>query len=246
MRNNIEEKYQIEYIDKAHVYKLDVDDRTWDLQYTSPHTTIFNGTYITESTWSKLVETIIGMCLEDLEKTKEELLDIELSWTKQKIFCKEKKLEAYQGPFNNGLYINLNFNAKHIVYILLDLLFYFEIDTTQIEIFYRIKPAHESNEISDYFYNKAKSNLYEYLLINKRYTEKKTESFFKGVEKLDILFSKKFINYKSLILFENKLEYATIKSKFYRIEIQKIKDLKIKKNIKSILDILTDYYGYMY
>ena len=101
MRNSIEEKYHIEYIDKLHVYKLDVNDRTWDLQYTSPYTTVFNGTYITESGWGNLVEIIIEMILEKNKKSTEDLLRIELPWTKQKIFCKDKLLDAYHGPLNN-------------------------------------------------------------------------------------------------------------------------------------------------
>lgn len=243
---NIEHKYGIEYIENSHVYKLDLEDRTWDLQYTSPHTTIFDGIYITESTWANLVETIVKMLLENDPKSKEELLKIELSWTKQSVFNEDRILKAYHGPFDNDLYINLNFDAKHMVFVLLDLLTYFRIDLNQIQIYYKKKPFYEPGEVVEYFYDKAKKNLFEYLLINKRYSESKVESLFKGLEKLDLLFIKSHKSHKSLLLFENKAEYAVTKSKFYRIDISRLKDEKTIRNIKKILDILTDYYGYKY
>lgn len=243
---NIEHKYGIEYIDNSHVYKLDLNERTWDLQYTSPYTTIFNGVYLTDSTWANLVEAIVKMLLENDPKSREDLLNIELSWTKQAVFSEDQILQAYHGPFDNGLYINLNFDAKHMVFILLDLLTFFKIDLNQMQIYFKKKPFYEPKEVVEFYYDKAKKSLYEYLLINKRFSETKIESLFNGLQKLDLLFVKSYKSYKSLLLFENKAEYSTVKSKFYRINISRLKDEKTIKNIKKILDILTEYYGYKY
>ncbi|MCD4827465.1 MAG: hypothetical protein K8Q99_06800 [Acholeplasmataceae bacterium] len=240
------QKQGIEIIDKLHVYRLNLIEKEYNLEHTSPYVIIINGEYFYESTWCNLALYLCNTIIDRFEPSIDYLLLLELEWTKQSLFSIDKKADAYLGPLNNGLYINLNHTATHIYWIIMELVKQFDVDYEKSKLFYTKMQTYETDEVRAYFKEATKKSLNEFLVIIKRYDEKKVKTIFIGIEKLDKLLNGFLKSYKSFLLFESRQEYSNIKSKFIRRKVDTLDSNKLKNSIKYILNLLTEYYGYIY
>jgi len=241
-------KHGITYIDKKHVYQLSLERRHFIISNTTPYLAYFKGKYNNLSSWSDtlimFITKFINLKIIDVK----DLFRLEFDWTKQDIF-------SYNNIFTNSkdiiidqikIKLNTNISSTHLMYVLYDIVETYNIEKEFIKIYYIKRPANESLEVRNYFYKRACVSIKEYLIIAKYFSEERTNSFFIGLKKIDKVFKRYFPNHISLLLFENKMSYSAVKSKFMRIFFMNLESNKNKKVVKYILDILTEYYGYKY
>lgn len=247
MTNDLEKKYNIIYIDNRHVYQLNISNYLFITEKSSPYLIILNNQYYKVTSWKRLLEIFMNKLILDFKIPTFSPLKIKNSWTKQKVFSINNVFGVNHIMVENdgfSLYMNTNFTSRHLMFIIVDLMKYYQIPSETLKIYYTKKPKYESEEVRNYFYSKTIDKIREYLLITKGFSNHRIESYFVGMKKVDKLFRRHFENYYSLFLFEDKHIFSTMKSKFYRKVILKMDNVKNIKTIKYLLDLLTDFYGY--
>lgn len=242
----IEDKYGIEYVKNKRCYRLNMSEKSFNLDGTSPVIFEIEGKKIEISSWGRLVERIANYMINKREKSVEELLNLRLNWTKQPIFVDNKISNAHLGPLNNGLYINTNHTSTHLCWIVQDLIKSFEKDIDACSIWIKKPPHLEKAEVVKYFFEKNKLKYIWFLEKRLGFDKDKINAIILGLEKIDKLFKKHFPNKISLLLFDEKHDYANFKSKFKRklnLEIEKESHLNI---IYYILDTISKYFQYIH
>jgi hypothetical protein len=131
----------------------------------------------------------------------------------------------------------------HLLWIFQDLLNYFKIDKSKCEILIKMKPGKEEQEVRNYFYNNSILNLKYYLSEYLDYDAKAVDNIVRNVKSVDKYFKKNYPTYFSLLSFESRIEYSTLKSKFYQEVKAQSDNKKLIIGIKVILDLLTNWYG---
>ena len=241
-----EEKYGIEIIHRVHYYNISLIQRIYDLERSTPFMLEIGKTIISATSWGRLVEQISDYLLKTNLLKKEEMLKLELDWTKQDVFMLNRTLEAHKGPLSNGLYVNTNHTSMHLLWIVQDLLRVYKISGEDCKLLIRKAPRYEIDEVRMHFYNNAKIRIKEYILKEFKYSIESIDNVIENLEAIDKHFNQMYPTYNSLLLFESKQDYALIKSRFLAKLKIKISNDQTYIKIKVLLDMLTKYYGIMY
>lgn len=242
----IEEKYNIEYYDNKHCYRINLVEREYNLENTSPVLFVIDGKEVDEKSWGRLLERVSNYLINKHSPDADFLLNIQLDWSKQQVFTKNRQVSAHLGPLVNDLYINTNHTSTHMCWLLLDILKVFNEKLETIKLLIRKLPGTEEEEVQEHYNSLSKNMFFEFLKTSKRFDEIKSKDIFIGIKKLDIILKEHFPSYGSFLSFESKGEFSVIKSRFLRkINIMNLNENN-KKSIKYILDLLTTYYQNIY
>lgn len=210
--NSIEDKYGIVYLGNQRYYKEDLTKRDFYLEHCTPAYFKIGHDEFVESSWGHLLQKVADYLIEEYDKTKEELLEFSVDWSKQKIFLVQKKAAYLE--LKNGMFINTNHTAVHCCWILQDLLKFFNVDLKECELIIKRKPIAEATEVKDY-YNAAVKEMFKEYVINKL---KKTEEFYDKcitvLDKIDVLFKREFKTFESIYLIDNPALFSNYKSRF--------------------------------
>lgn len=180
--------------------------------------------------------------IEKLKINEDKLMDFRVDWSTKHIFSRTKDDNFFIGPLINALYLNINHNATHLLWLLQDLLACNNIEPDTIELYVKILPSKEEPKVREYFVDYYTNELKSFLVNNLEYSEKKLNLFMSDFEKVDSIFKKCFDSQVSILLLNTKQIYASYKSRL----INKLKNEKDSEKyfsrIKSVLDIVTLYY----
>jgi hypothetical protein len=241
----IEDKYNIEYYDSKHCYSIDLLQKEYFLDNTSPILFIIDGKEVDEKSWGRLLERISNYLINKHSPEIKFLLNMQIDWSKQAVFMESSQIVAHLGPLVNGLYINTNHTSTHMCWLLQDILKAFNEDLDKCKLLIRKLPGNEDKEIQEYYFNHSRIHFLEFMGSIKRFDDNKLKNVIAGVDKLDILFRKHFPSYQSLFLFESKVEFSMMKSRFLtKTNLMELSE-KNKESIRYILDLLTTYYQYV-
>jgi hypothetical protein len=242
----IDSKYGIEIIDNVHYYNTSLCVRLYNLERSTPYKLTIGKTKLVATSWGRLVEKLADFIISNFEPKLQDMLDITLDWTKQPLFISTSSLQAHMGPLSNEIYVNANHTSTHLLWIIQDLLRLYKIDLNQCKLLIRRPPGNEEHDVREYFFNNAKLKLQEYIVTNYNKSIESSKQVINNLLSIDKKFNQLYPTYHSLLLFESKQDFALIKSRF----LAKLKKTNIKENtynrVKSILDMLTKYYGITY
>ena len=241
----IEEKYNIKYIDNSRCYKINLNERNFFLDYSSPQLLIIDGKEIDESSWSGLMGRLYNYLIRKHNISKEQLLSFSVEWSKKHIFSDVKMTGFDYGPLENNLYYNVNNSSTHLQWTIQDFLLCLNEDLSQIELYIKIPASKEKDEVINYYFQLSKNKLKIFLSKRIGYDNKKISRFMSQFEKVDNVFKKYFKNQVSLLLLEDKHYYAMYKSKLLAKfnSVSRLSDLT--ERIKCILDDLNLFYAYL-
>ena len=237
------QKYNINFIKGIRCYKVDLFERTLFIEYSIPQLIVINNVEMFANSWSDLLVKTLNYLIEKLEISEEKLIDFQVDWSTKTIFSRIKNDNFFIGPLINFLYININHNATHLLWLLQDLLSYNNIEPGAVELYVKILPSKEEPEVREYYIDYYTNELKSFLINDLKYDKKKLNSFMSDFEKVDSIFKKCFDSQVSILLLNTKQIYASYKSRL----INKLKNEKDSEKylsrIKSVLDIMTLYYS---
>jgi len=236
------QKYNILFVDGIRCYKIDLSTRTLFIEYSIPQLIVISNVKISTNSWSDLLVKTVNCLIDKPKISEDKLIDFQVDWSTKQIFSRTKDNNFFIGPLINSLYLNINHNATHLLWLLQDLLAYNNIEPDTVELYIRILPSKEEAEVREYFINYYKNTLKHFLVNNLEYSEKKLNLFMSDFEKVDAIFNKCFANQVSLLLLNTKQIYASYKSRFISKLRNKKDSEKYLSKINSVLDVLTMYY----
>lgn len=176
----IEEKYNIIFLDKKRCYKVDLGNREYNFEHTTPVYIIVDGEKIEENAWNNLIYKL-AIYLNTLNpKDKEQLLLIEQDWGKQKVFS-ETGLSNYR-EFDYGLYINANHTSVHAVWTIQLLLREWKIDIKKCELVIHRMPRNEAKEVVDYYTQQTLIGFKGYLQMVTSFTDEKIDKIINALQ----------------------------------------------------------------
>ena len=240
--NELSKKYGIVLLLNKRFYREDLTKRDFTLENTRPEYFRIVGDEFSESSWGKLLKEVADYLIKEYEPSKEDLLEMKLEWTKQKVFIESQKISSCQ-LLENGLYINTNHTALHSCWVLQDLLNYFSVNLKEVELLIHRQPIAEEKEVKDFFINTNKEN-FKYYLIN---IENKSSDYYtiveNGIKYINIFIGKYLPSYENMYLIDDSLTYSSIKSRV----LQKMREVNFtsEKNIVTFNKIMTLYNKYL-
>jgi hypothetical protein len=239
-----EEDHGIKIVDNRRIYKMDLSKREFSYEFTSPYY-LRLGNFVSKSTSYSNLLYELAKHLNDLSpKSKEELLSIRNDWGKQKVFS-DKCLKNFK-PFNYGVYINLNNTSIHAVWTIQLLIKEWNADISGSEFFIHKMPRAESKEVLEYYDEKTRQKLIEYIRFTRSFSEEKIENTIYGLNRINRVYCPEvFLKKGNDNIYEAETKYcykkmkddlfSYLNKKFYNNDI-------IRKHYKFCLNILGDFY----
>lgn len=157
----IEEKNNIFYINHKRYYKIDLNVRSTDFEYSTPYKLKIEDCEIKETSWNRLILKLAKFLNKYNPKTKDELLMIRNDWGKQAVFSMEQKSNYKE--FEYGLFINVNHTSVHAVWTIQLLLFEWGINLANCELYIHRQPRGETSEVIEYYTNNNLIKFKEYM-----------------------------------------------------------------------------------
>ncbi len=241
----IEEKHNIVYYKKRHLYEIDLAKRNYALAKCKPFLLEIKNMKFRQNSWIHLVEDTANYLIQESDKTAEELLLFRVNWTTRPIFILEKRLAAHKGPLINGLYIDVNHTAVHMIFIVQEMIEYFDVSKNDCRLIVYIPHGLEKQEVREYYYQKNKTKMIQFLKLMYQCTSEKIESVFSMISSLDSHLESMSDIYKSLLLFDSRKEYATAKARIKQY-LDDIFNSYQMKQAEMILDLFTKFYATYY
>ncbi|MGE4572573.1 MAG: hypothetical protein AB7E09_07505 [Candidatus Izemoplasmatales bacterium] len=241
----IEDKYNIKYINNFRCYKVNLAERKFFLEYSSPRYMQIDDYEIYENNWAGLLEKLFNYLFIKHSMQIDDLLLFSVDWSKKHIFSLEKMSNFDYGPLNNGLFYNVNQSATHLQWIIQDFLIYLDEDLRSIDLYIKIPTYKEKSEVIDYYLDLKMKDLKLFLRKHLLYDQNNTKLIVSHLLKIDKVFHQHFKHQVSLLLLDNKHYYAMYKSKFLSIIKKTDRLSELYDKIKNILDDLTLYYAHI-
>lgn len=240
----IEEKYNILFIGKRRCYKVDLDNKEYNFEHSTPVYISIDGQKIEENSWNVLIFKLAIFLNRLNPKSKEELLLIQQDWGEQKVFS-EKRLSNYR-EFDYNLFINVNHTSVHAVWTIQLLLREWNVDLNKCELIIHRMPRSEAKEVIEYYTKQTISGLQQYLNFVTSYNGSKINKIIEGLVYInDKIGEKVFKNsgYNSLLIIDDYPIFYNMKNDVLKyIEVKYYNQEAFVKNSKYILSWLDKYY----
>ena len=240
----IEEKNNILYIGKRRCYKVDLYNKEYNFEHTTPVYISIDGQKIEENSWNVLIYQLAVHLNKLNPKSKDQLLLIKQDWGEQKVFS-ENLLSNYR-EFDYGLFINVNHTSIHAVWTIQLLLREWNVDLNKCELIIHRMPRSETKEVVEYYTTHTISGLQKYLKFVTSYKDNKINKIIEGLVYInDHIGEKVFKNsgYNNLLIID---DYPI----FYNMKNDVLKYIAVKyynketfiKNSEYIMSWLDKYY----
>lgn len=240
----IEDIYNIIYINQKRYYKIDLNVRLTDFEYSTPYILEIDNYEIKETSWNAMILKLASFLNKYNPKSREELLQIRNDWGKQSVFDEEPKSNYKE--FDYGLFINVNHNSVHAVWTLQLLLKEWKIDLSRCKLYIHRQPKGEKYEVIKYYTDKTINNLREFLQFS---TSMQLSQINKIVDLLTLLNEKicpKLFNhsgYDNILVLDDNIFYAKMKKDILNyINMRYIEKINLRKNCEKALNYLGEYY----
>src|SRR5690554_4549718 len=97
--------YNIHFRGTRRVYKVNLTEENYGIEFASPYEFVIDSKEIQEFTWARLVQRLTNYLSNNYIYEKDALCNHEIEWSKVPIFLKEKKLATHI-ELDNGLFLN--------------------------------------------------------------------------------------------------------------------------------------------
>lgn len=237
----IEDKYNICYIDRRRYYIEDLSKRNFNVECATPYYFNYKDIRIYESSWKNMVYKIALQMNLQFPKSDMEYLELKNDWGKQKVFS-EEKLKNYE-RFNN-LYINLNHTAVHALWTIQLLINFYGINPAECRLFLRRHGSAEPKEAQAYFQQKTIDELNLYMQEKCLYPEDRCKRVIKNLMYLNKFMPDISKSHNNLFLFDDGANFANYKDKL--LEYLKFKKRFEEDKLKIAESCLKVIYKYYY
>lgn len=242
-------KYGIVFEGFQRFYELNVGERLFDLEYTTPHTFLVGGQSFSCSSWSELLTTVVKYFLDIFPEKMPEITNFKTNWSSASIFFTDKRTNSCE--IGSGFFLNINHTALHSCWLLYDLLNWFGIPFSSCRLIVHRMPKAEPEPVRNEIKKNFLAGFSDFLKWKKLIAPANILVILKNVEYLETKYCQirgARSGYDSLYLFDEPNMYSAAKSKFYVDLKNKVFPGKDKQlgMAKRYLDYLTEYYGTFY
>ncbi|MDY2913983.1 MAG: hypothetical protein SOV58_05080 [Candidatus Enteromonas sp.] len=226
------------------LYRLNVGERLYDLEFTSPYRLTIGGETVETVAWGELLVKTVLILLDMYPGRESQLLSFKTDWSNAAMFSEKNRTNFAQ--LKEGVYININHTSLHSCWFLYDLLEWFEVNYSKCDFLIHRMPKAEPKEIRDAIRSDVKAALKDFLIWKKLLPADKAEKQIKNLEFLNKKFKemRSTSGYDDLFLFDDLNFYSNAKSKFISDLKSKVFSTEPKKVeiCRRCLDYLTDFY----
>jgi len=212
-----------EGIKRFYELKLFEERRIENLKGVTPHELIINGYSIKENTWGNVMVGLAKRLLETRKLNDSLIKDLTLAWSKQAVFSTVKKTNYKQ--VDNKYYINCNYEAHHMVWVICDVLEHCGIDLTKCKLYIHRPPAREPGEVKYVLEGNFIAGFSKYLH-EEGLNDNNVEEIIKTIRKFNYVLKAKNTSYDNLFLMD---DTAMCYNAIYEI----LKSYDISKNISE-------------
>lgn len=228
---------------KERFYNESLTERDFNLEGCTPIYLLIDGDYVSDRAWIGMLPKIFNYLQRRNPKDIDELLNYRTKWTKTPIFSITKRTNF--SPTYNGLYMNTNHTALHSMWVVQDILAYYQADFSTASFVIKRPPSAEPKEVRDLVKEENKRAFGEYLYEN-GYSEERTRQLIEFIESANLVLQKISKFYNDFYLLDNPLTLSNYKSRYLR-EIPKYympKDQEAAYAIaKESLDAYSTFFG---
>ena len=253
------EKYKILTDGLERRYVIDPFERRYDMDHVTPiqlqivhrgHKEMSNSDFIMFSnprikaftcrSWTQLISQLVNYLQRNHPKSKEELLNFKPEWSKASVFSDFKCFDNMV-ELDNGLFISVNFTSTHSLWMIGDLLTFYDVGCGAL-IIHRPAKA-EPQEVRDAMGSYRKEQFELFLQTKYGFPKERAERIANGVQSLNKLLIKMGTSYDNFYLFQSTQELSNYKSKALLGYKKYVNWTEEQYNAaKRYLDYLSDYY----
>jgi hypothetical protein len=240
---HLNQNYHVYFEDGSRVYKIDLCEKTYNMDSYTPSTFIIDGKPINEGTWTRLLERLSNYLINKYSLSEDAMLNYEVEWSKAPIFLKEGSLSAHI-KLNNELYVNCNRTSTHLCWSVQEILKMFKVACHECELYVNIPQAFENPNVTNFVYDENRRKLSEFMDTRLNYSVNRIKAILAAIEKMDVLLQRTSSSYLSFLMLDTNNDLTRIKSRFKEKTYPTITDRENIKTIEAILKILTNYFKY--
>jgi len=240
----IEEKYNIRYVGAKRLYKVDLYNRNYDFEFSSPYA-LKIGSYSKKiGSYNNLIFWEAKLLNQISPKSKEELLSIKNDWGKQKVFSTIKKSNFMK--FDEGLFINVNHTSIHAIWTIQLFLNEWNIDLSTCELYIHKMPKGEKEDVIKYYESKTIDDFRTYINETHLDSKKNLDYIVSVLANINrTICPKLFENkgYNNILAIDNYSIFLTLKKEIILdLENMDYKNKNVLKNYLISLKLLDEFY----
>lgn len=233
------DKYNIVLTNNERFYVESLTERNFVLDGATPIYLMVGDTYLSERSWIGLIPKIAIHFQKLNPKSPEELLEYRTPWSKTQIFTYEKKTNY--SPVFDSMYINTNHTSVHSMWLIQDLIKFYNIDPNECTMLIKKPPLIEPKEVIDHVLEYVRGHFIDFLR-EKKLDKETIERVTKGMDFINKIQAKLNKNYYNFYLLDNPYNVANHKSRFLKDYKKAIDwDEKQLSIAKKYLDLYTDF-----
>lgn len=145
--------YKLVTLGKKRYYVESLNEKTFDLEHTTPFRLYYNHDVIEENSWGNFLCKIVNLLASQSPIDRDTLLSFRVSWSQTSIFSSNPKTNSKL--LDNGLYINCNHTAQHSCWLVKDLLALWNVDISRALLLIHRPSAAEHPEIRNLIKNQV-------------------------------------------------------------------------------------------
>ena len=241
---NIYEKNGIILKNNERFYSENLLERDFFLEGATPVYIMINDKYISDRSWIGIIPKLAIYLQDNFPKEKHELIEYRTPWSKTQIFSHEKRTNY--SPIFESMFINTNHTAVHSVWLIQDLLDFYNIDKNGVTLLIKRPPSIEPEEVKQFARQEVIFHFAEFLR-EKKMDQDSIDKVLKGMDVINKHMPKISKTYCDFYLIDNSLNVSNYKSRFLK-ECVKYVGWNEKKLMteKKYLDLFTKFCGVYY
>lgn len=152
---SIFEKYHFALVNGLHIYDVNLFERDYSMESSTPYLFSMYGKDYTEHAWTKFLPMIVDDLFGLYPDKEKDALSFQYSWSKKPVFSAEKRTNYML--LKNGMYLDCNNTATHSVWELQDILNFFGVDLSDVTLKIHRPCGSECKEVREYFLKENKN-----------------------------------------------------------------------------------------
>ena len=206
------EKYRFALVDGLHIYDVNLFERDYSMESSTPYLFSMYGKDYTKHAWKNFLPEIVDDLFALYPEKEKDALAFRYSWSKKLVFSDKSKSNSML--LKNGLYLDCNNTATHSVWELQDLLNFFGVDLSEVTLKIHRPCGAECREVREYFLKENKDIFRKLLLQIYHYPDERIDKIIDNIDffcsKLLMKFSKSYDNF---FLFDSKVVFKSYSAK---------------------------------